>query len=109
LLKTPGAHLTLAPPQREDAYFFPVLGSAVLLTLFLCFKYLNRVWLNRILGGYLATMAVGGLARTTAKLLRAGMGERRYRHLTQVPSSFPAAGSTNFAAHARMVDSGSFG
>ncbi|GAA6053012.1 hypothetical protein JCM3770_002382 [Rhodotorula araucariae] len=68
---------------REDAYFFPLLGSAVLLTLFLCFKYLDRALLNRILGWYLAVMAVGGLARTAAKALRAGMGETRYRKLAK--------------------------
>ncbi|GAA5856980.1 hypothetical protein JCM9279_000521 [Rhodotorula babjevae] len=68
---------------REDAYFFPVLGSCVLLFLFLCFKYLDPVWLNRILGGYLAIMAVGGLSRTMAKVARAAMGETRYRSLDQ--------------------------
>ncbi|BGP40092.1 hypothetical protein JCM10449v2_004050 [Rhodotorula kratochvilovae] len=68
---------------REDAYFFPLLGSGVLLTLFLCFKYLDRTLLNRILGWYLAVMAVGGLARTAAKVLRAGMGEAEYRKLSK--------------------------
>ncbi|GAA5908683.1 hypothetical protein JCM8208_002187 [Rhodotorula glutinis] len=68
---------------REDAYFFPILGSCVLLFLFLCFKYLDPVWLNRILGGYLATMAVSGLSRATAKLARSAMGEKRYRSLAQ--------------------------
>ncbi|KPV74605.1 uncharacterized protein RHOBADRAFT_14989 [Rhodotorula graminis WP1] len=72
---------------REDAYFFPILGSCVLLFLFLCFKYLDPVWINRILGGYLATMAVGGLSRTLAQIARATMGEQRYRSLAQAQYS----------------------
>ncbi|GJN90481.1 hypothetical protein Rhopal_003492-T1 [Rhodotorula paludigena] len=64
---------------REDAYIFPFLGSGVLLTLFLAFKFLSKDILNKLLGWYLAVMAVGGLARTTVKVLKAGMGERRYK------------------------------
>ncbi|BGO91431.1 hypothetical protein NBRC10512_003091 [Rhodotorula toruloides] len=66
---------------REDAYWFPILGSCVLLGLFLLFKYVDKALLNKILGWYLAAMAVAGLARSGVKLARRVLGERRSRRL----------------------------
>ncbi|BGP24694.1 minor histocompatibility antigen H13 [Rhodotorula toruloides] len=67
--------------NREDAYWFPILGSGVLLGLFLLFKYVDKALLNKILGWYLAAMAVAGLARSGVKLARRAMGEKRSRRV----------------------------
>ncbi|GAA5820286.1 hypothetical protein JCM11251_005557 [Rhodosporidiobolus azoricus] len=66
---------------RDDAYLFPVIGSVVLFSLFLAFKYLPKVWINRILGAYMALMAVFGLARTGGKILKKTVGIGRWRKL----------------------------
>ncbi|GAA6034028.1 hypothetical protein JCM8097_000656 [Rhodosporidiobolus ruineniae] len=69
--------------SREDAYWFPVLGSVVLFSLFLAFKYLPKIWVNRILAGYMALMAVAGLSRTGVKLGRKAVGEERWGKLSK--------------------------
>lgn len=45
----------------EDAYWLPVIGSVVLFSMFLVFKYLDKVWVDRVLGfyfGFVGTFAV---------------------------------------------------
>lgn len=44
----------------EDAYWLPVIGSVVLFSMFLVFKYLDKKWVDRVLGSYFAL--VGSLA-----------------------------------------------
>ncbi|GAA5893947.1 aspartic endopeptidase [Sporobolomyces salmoneus] len=61
----------------EDAYLFPILGSFVLFGLFLAFKYLDKSFLNRILGGYLAIMGTGALGRTLADVTKQVLGDKR--------------------------------
>lgn len=56
---------TLSLPETltaEDAYWLPVIGSAVLFSMFLVFKYLDKVWVDRVLGLYFG--AVGTFAVT---------------------------------------------
>lgn len=77
------AHPTFLP-QREDAYWFPVLGSCALFGLFLAFKFLPKVWVNRVLGVYMATMAVAGLARTGVKVAQKVVPEERWKGLNKV-------------------------
>lgn len=64
--------------QREDALWFPIVGSCVLLGLFLLFRFLDKRLLNRILGGYLALLAVVGLTRTLTRMMRSSLGAKRY-------------------------------
>ncbi|GAA5983656.1 hypothetical protein JCM10908_000371 [Rhodotorula pacifica] len=63
---------------REDALWFPIVGSCVLLGLFLLFRFLDKRLLNRILGAYLAVLAVAGLTRTLTKVARGAVGPKRY-------------------------------
>ncbi|GAA5967632.1 hypothetical protein JCM8115_007009 [Rhodotorula mucilaginosa] len=63
---------------REDALWFPIVGSCVLLGLFLLFRFLDKRLLNRILGGYLALLAVVGLTRTLTRIVRSSLGAKRY-------------------------------
>ena len=51
--------------QAADAYLFPVLGSVVLGSLFLAFKYLGKDLINRILGYYFVLVGTGGVARVS--------------------------------------------
>ncbi|GAA5856807.1 hypothetical protein JCM8547_008853 [Rhodosporidiobolus lusitaniae] len=78
---------------REDAYLFPLIGSAVLFSLFLAFKYLPKEWVNRILGGYMAVMAVAGLARSGTKAVRWVVGENRWGKLDKYKISLTKNGA----------------
>lgn len=51
--------------QATDAYIFPVLGSIVLVSLYLAFKYLDKAMVNMLLGGYFALLGTAGLARVS--------------------------------------------
>ena len=70
--------------QREDALWFPIVGSCVLLGLFLLFRFLDKRLLNRILGGYLALLAVVGLTRTLTRIVRSSLGAKRYNKSSKV-------------------------
>ena len=48
----------------EDAYMFPVFGSIVLFSLYLCFKFLSKDWVNFIMSAYFMVLGVGAI--TTA-------------------------------------------
>lgn len=50
----------------EDAYWLPVIGSAVLFSMFLVFKYLDKTWVDRVLGFYFAV--VGSFAVSKVRL-----------------------------------------
>lgn len=44
--------------SANEAYLFPVIGSAVLGGLYLVFKYLGKEWINFIFGIYFALVGV---------------------------------------------------
>ncbi|KAH8828460.1 signal peptide peptidase-domain-containing protein [Flagelloscypha sp. PMI_526] len=46
---------------KEDAWLFPVMGSGVLLSLYLILKYLGKEWINYILGWYFAFIGIGSV------------------------------------------------
>lgn len=51
----------------EDAYWLPVIGSVVLFSMFLVFKYLDKIWVDRVLGfyfGMVGTFSVTKVRRT---------------------------------------------
>jgi minor histocompatibility antigen H13 len=51
----------------NDALLFPILGSAVLFSLYLAFKYLDRDMLNIVLKSYFAVIGALGLARVSRR------------------------------------------
>ncbi|KAK4056739.1 hypothetical protein OIO90_002291 [Microbotryomycetes sp. JL221] len=67
-----------------DAYAFPILGSIVLLALYLAFKYLDPTWVNWLVGKYLALMGIGSLTRASIKLIKALniVNEVQYKRMT---------------------------
>ncbi|GAA5844294.1 hypothetical protein JCM3766R1_002901 [Sporobolomyces carnicolor] len=81
----------------EDAYLFPVLGSVVLFSLFIAFKYLDKALLNKILGGYLAVMGTGALGRTLGDVTKRLVGRARSQRMDKV--SFP----TSLVRHAAYL------
>lgn len=47
----------------EDAYWLPVIGSAVLFSMFLVFKYLDKMWVDRVLGFYFAVVGTFAVSK----------------------------------------------
>ncbi|KAK4705425.1 minor histocompatibility antigen H13, partial [Phenoliferia sp. Uapishka_3] len=66
-----------------DAYLFPVLGSAVLVSLFLAFKYLGKDLINMVLGYYFVLVGTGGVARMIAVFVKATQSERRWKAMSK--------------------------
>lgn len=54
----PAASETLT---SSDAWLFPVVGSFVLFSMYLVFKFLDRKWVDRILGSYFAVAGAGAV------------------------------------------------
>ena len=49
----------------EDAYWLPVIGSVVLFSMFLVFKYLDKTWVDRVLGFYFAVVGIFAVSRVS--------------------------------------------
>jgi minor histocompatibility antigen H13 len=71
--------------SMEDAYMFPVIGSGVLFSLYMVFRFLNKEWVNYLLTAYFAIIGVMALAKASEAVIRfvTGWKERGY-HLRLV-------------------------
>ncbi|KAJ3189859.1 hypothetical protein HDU85_000143 [Gaertneriomyces sp. JEL0708] len=78
----------------QDAYMFPVIGSLVLVSLYLVFKFLNKEYLNALFTAYFSILGIGavmksGLAITRAFTRRDIKGEYRidlWKHGKEIAS-----------------------
>lgn len=50
--------------SSSDAWMFPVMGSAVLFSLYLMFRYLNTDYINYLITGYFSLMGCMAVAKT---------------------------------------------
>jgi len=95
-----GSFQSLAPTQVEsleakDAFMFPVIGSAVLFSLYLCFKFLSEEWVNFVMSAYFTVLGVGAIATALHPVLSSIMpyhmtekskeGSEKYRWKIVVP------------------------
>ncbi|KAJ2656531.1 hypothetical protein IWW48_004991 [Coemansia sp. RSA 1200] len=58
----------------EDAYMFPVYGSAALFSMYMIFKYLNKDWVNLLLSGYFALLGVVVMTQISVRISKALTG-----------------------------------
>ncbi|KAG8836365.1 hypothetical protein FRC17_005651 [Serendipita sp. 399] len=70
--------------RLEDAYWFPILGSAVLLSLYLIIKYISIWWINTILQLYFSVITIGATWRALVNFARTCIGPSRYRALSRL-------------------------
>ncbi|KAJ2556940.1 hypothetical protein EV175_001662 [Coemansia sp. RSA 1933] len=54
----------------EDAYMFPVYGSAALFSMYMIFKYLNKDWVNLLLSGYFALLGVVVMTQIAVRIAK---------------------------------------
>ncbi|KAI8053800.1 signal peptide peptidase-domain-containing protein [Syncephalis plumigaleata] len=66
--------------STEDAYMFPLIGSGVLFSMYLIFRYLNREYVNYLVTAYFAIIGVGALTKTGAVVIQSvtGLKERNF-------------------------------
>lgn len=53
----------LSSSQAADAWMFPLVGSVVLTSLWLLFRYGDKDLVNRLFGWYFRVMSLGALSR----------------------------------------------
>jgi minor histocompatibility antigen H13 len=56
--------------KLEDAYQFPIVGSISLFSLYLAFKYLNKDFVNFVIGGYFCIVGCLALTMTIAPAMK---------------------------------------
>ncbi|KAI0745709.1 signal peptide peptidase-domain-containing protein [Earliella scabrosa] len=65
--------------SSQDAYLFPVIGSAVLLGLYLIVKYYGKEWITWLLQWYFTIAGVGSVGKSLISLCRWTIGEARWK------------------------------
>lgn len=79
-----GAHRSVRPVaagnteamSKDDAMRFPIIGSAVLFSFFLLFKFLPKDIVNKILTAYFVLLGIFALTSTFAPVLGLGMSKK---------------------------------
>ncbi|KAI0675139.1 signal peptide peptidase-domain-containing protein [Trametes maxima] len=64
--------------SSEDAYLFPVIGSAVLFGLYLIVKYFGKEWITWLLQWYFTIAGVGSVGKSLIALSRWCLGQSRW-------------------------------
>ncbi|GLB37097.1 putative presenilin, signal peptide peptidase, family protein [Lyophyllum shimeji] len=65
--------------SSEDAWLFPVLGSAALFGLYTVIRYFGREWINWFLGCYFSLTGVMSVWKTSVSLARLLLGPTRWK------------------------------
>lgn len=65
----------------SDAWLFPVIGSVVLFSLYCVFKFLDRKWVDRILGTYFGFVGFFAVFKAFSTLLSGIVGYQKWRSL----------------------------
>ncbi|RYY34382.1 hypothetical protein EON62_03355 [archaeon] len=98
-----GAHLslnnlTVEAMTSSDAASLPLVALGGLATLFLLFKYMNAVWVNRVLAGYFVVIGISTLPEVLESLLpRRWLQPLQRRHVTPM-LSIPFLGKVQLTA-----------
>ncbi|KAI0374184.1 hypothetical protein BV20DRAFT_1049577 [Pilatotrama ljubarskyi] len=70
--------------SSQDAYLFPVIGSAVLFGLYLIVKYFGKEWITWLLQWYFTIAGVGSVGKSLIALSRWTMGQSRWQKFDKV-------------------------
>ncbi|KAI0332355.1 hypothetical protein GY45DRAFT_1274259 [Cubamyces sp. BRFM 1775] len=70
--------------SSQDAYLFPVIGSAVLFGLYLIVKYCGKEWITWLLQWYFTIAGVGSVGKSLIALSRWTLGQSRWQKFDKV-------------------------
>ncbi|KAI9068274.1 hypothetical protein FKP32DRAFT_1562055 [Trametes sanguinea] len=88
--RTPGADVEEDEEEEverlssQDAYLFPVIGSAVLFGLYLIVKYFGKEWITWLLQWYFTIAGVGSVGKSLIALSRWTLGPSRWHKFDKV-------------------------
>ncbi|OSD06722.1 hypothetical protein PYCCODRAFT_1403423 [Trametes coccinea BRFM310] len=88
--RTPGAAVEEEEEEEverlssQDAYLFPVIGSAVLLGLYLIVKYFGKEWITWLLQWYFTIAGVGSVGKSLIAMSRWTLGPSRWHRFDKV-------------------------
>ncbi|UZJ55236.1 hypothetical protein CBS101457_004556 [Exobasidium rhododendri] len=85
----------------EDAYWLPVIGSVVLFSMFLVFKYSDKIWVDRVLGFYFAGVGTFAVSRVLFLLAR---GSGAFRLLTATKYNLTKTSAATSKAKAKTEE-----
>lgn len=74
----PAASETLT---SSDAWLFPVIGSFVLFSMYLVFKFLDRNWVDRVLGVYFGLVGTASVVKAFVLIASGAVGYKRWQAL----------------------------
>ncbi|KAH7108110.1 signal peptide peptidase-domain-containing protein [Auriculariales sp. MPI-PUGE-AT-0066] len=84
-----------------DAYLFPFLGAAVLLSLYYIMKFLGPEWLSLLIGWYFALTGTLSVWRTSTSLLKRVMGRATWNSFRQWNLKMPYVSADAFSLRFR--------
>lgn len=64
-----------------DAWLFPVIGSCVLFSMYLVFKFLDRKWVDRVLGVYFGFVGFASVVKAFVLIASGIVGYKRWQSL----------------------------
>ncbi|KAL1942090.1 hypothetical protein VTO73DRAFT_6620 [Trametes versicolor] len=70
--------------SSQDAYLFPVIGSAVLFGLYLIVKYFGKEWITWLLQWYFTFAGIGSFGKSLISLSRWAVGQSRWQKFDKV-------------------------
>ncbi|KXN90625.1 Minor histocompatibility antigen H13 [Leucoagaricus sp. SymC.cos] len=65
--------------SSDEAWLFPVIGSAALLGLYMVVKYFGTDWINWFLGWYFSIVGIGSIWKSSVSLFRWMVGDAYWR------------------------------
>lgn len=86
-----GAHRSLAAETpaltKEETWMFPIMGSCVLFSLYLAFKFLGKYYVNLLMGLYFTALGVVVLAQTLSEIITVVIPSKK--HVVSVDFKMP--------------------
>ncbi|PPR07823.1 hypothetical protein CVT24_003100 [Panaeolus cyanescens] len=87
--------------SSEDAWIFPIIGSAALVGLYGIVKYLGETWINWLLGWYFAFAGVGSVWNALISLTRWALGDVRWKKYDSIKLEFKKGSEVLFKVSSR--------
>ncbi|KIM31641.1 hypothetical protein M408DRAFT_327119 [Serendipita vermifera MAFF 305830] len=92
--------------RLEDAYWFPIIGSVVLLGLYLFIKYVSTHWINILLQWYFSVITVASVWNMLLGAAKTTVGAKRWRALSHLTLTLNHDSDRVFRLHYPVISLG---
>lgn len=76
---SPSSPRTTDRPSPRSHRLFPLIGSLVLFSMYLVFKFLDRKWVDRVLGAYFAVVGAAAVLKVVVSLYAWSVGPAKWK------------------------------